>query len=119
MIKKITNQNCAEFRSTKPPPCSTVSPNLYVHGACMNAAIAQIFVDVQLRGTLFTGYVQQPSEHKLSLTFKNREGGQQGEVETAVAGTVRLQSDSLVCYFRVLSSPLVTDILNNNKKACS
>jgi len=39
----------------------------------------QIFVDVQLRGTLFTG-----------------EGGQQGEVETAVAGTVRLQSDHLL-----------------------
>lgn len=68
MIKKITNQNCAEFRLTKPPPCSTVSPNLYVHGACMNAAIAQIFVDVQLRGTLFTGYVQ----HLPSTSFRSR-----------------------------------------------
>jgi hypothetical protein len=39
----------------------------------------QIFIDVQLRGTLFTG-----------------PGGNQGEVETAVLGTVRLQSDHLL-----------------------
>ncbi|PPQ90237.1 hypothetical protein CVT25_012996 [Psilocybe cyanescens] len=39
----------------------------------------QIFVDVQLRGTLFPG-----------------EGTTEGEVETAVPGTVRLQSDHLL-----------------------
>ncbi|KAF9548369.1 manganese peroxidase 3 [Agrocybe pediades] len=39
----------------------------------------QIFVDVQLRGTLFPG-----------------QGNTQGEVETAVPGTVRLQSDHLL-----------------------
>ncbi|KAF8871620.1 hypothetical protein CPB84DRAFT_1900685 [Gymnopilus junonius] len=37
----------------------------------------QIFVEVQLRGTMFTG-----------------PGGNQGEVETAIQGTTRLQSDS-------------------------
>jgi len=37
---------------------------------------SQIFVEVQLRGTLFTG-----------------SGGNQGEVESAVQGTLRLQSD--------------------------
>jgi len=37
----------------------------------------QIFLEVQLRGTIFTG-----------------EGGNQGEVETAIEGTTRLQSDS-------------------------
>ncbi|KDR73358.1 hypothetical protein GALMADRAFT_101039 [Galerina marginata CBS 339.88] len=40
---------------------------------------SQIFVDVQLRGTLFTG-----------------QGGQQGEVQSAVQGLVRLQSDHLL-----------------------
>ncbi|KJA15350.1 class II peroxidase [Hypholoma sublateritium FD-334 SS-4] len=39
----------------------------------------QIFVDVQLRGTIFTG-----------------QGGNQGETETSVLGTVRLQSDHLL-----------------------
>ncbi|KAJ7749475.1 manganese peroxidase 1 [Mycena metata] len=39
----------------------------------------QFFVETQLRGTLFPGT-----------------GGNQGEVETAVAGTLRLQSDSLL-----------------------
>ncbi|KDR73364.1 hypothetical protein GALMADRAFT_142466 [Galerina marginata CBS 339.88] len=39
----------------------------------------QIFVDVQLRGTMFTG-----------------QGGNQGEVQSAVAGLVRLQSDHLL-----------------------
>jgi len=37
----------------------------------------QIFLEVQLRGTIFTG-----------------QGGNQGEVETAIQGTTRLQSDS-------------------------
>ena len=90
----------AAFLSTKRPHCLTVS--LFVVYSLfngLNTFPAQIFVDVQLRGTMFTGYdfmLRQLED--ILIYFNNRQGGQQGEVESAVAGLVRLQSDHLVSY---------------------
>lgn len=60
-------------------------------------------MDVQLHGTMFTGCVFV-FLLKIFSTYKynHSEGGQQGEAETAVAGTVRLQSDYLVSLFSPL-----------------
>ncbi|PPQ90909.1 LOW QUALITY PROTEIN: hypothetical protein CVT25_007871 [Psilocybe cyanescens] len=65
---------------------------------------AQIFVDVQLRGTLFPGHVPQFSLmisllNKLPLIQENI----QGAVETSVPGTVRLQSDHFVDHTTIVS----------------